>query len=88
MSNERRISHGFRLRVAGEDEPTIFLWSIMPEGIQDVQALDSGGAKLTVKLPDGNTITHAVVESKEEIEGRIAKCKELDEKCQDTNHIS
>jgi hypothetical protein len=88
MSSERKISHGFRLRVTGVSEPTIFLWPIIPESIQDLEALDSGGAKVTVRLPDGNTITYAVVESKEEIERRIAECRKLDEKCQDSNHIS
>ncbi|UCE07426.1 MAG: hypothetical protein JSW07_05175 [bacterium] len=88
MNKESNIAHGFRLRVTADSEPTIFYWPIIPESIQDIQTIDSGGAKVIVKLPDGSTITHEVIESKEEIESRIAKCKELDEKYQDANHTS
>jgi len=82
MSNERKIRHGFRLRVARDTEPTIFFWPVIPESILAVHALESGGANVTVNLPNGGTITQAVLESKEEIEDRIAKCQELDAQCQ------
>ena len=86
MNEKNSIKHGFKLRVAGGKEPTIFLWSILPESIQDIQALDSGGASVTVKLPNGDSITQSVVESKEKIEMMIAKCLQLDEEYQDTNY--
>jgi hypothetical protein len=86
MNEENSIKHGFRLRVAGDEEPTIFLWPILPESIQDIKTLDSGGASVTIKLPNGDFITHSVVESKEIIEMKIAKCQQLDEECQGTNH--
>ena len=88
MNKESNIVHGFRLRFAGDGKPSIFYWIIFPENIQDVQTIDSGGAKVTVKLPDGTKNTEEVMESKDEIESRITKCKELDEKCQDANHTS
>ena len=88
MNKKCNFAHGFRLRFVGHGKPPIFYWSIFPENIHDVQTIDSGGAKVTVKLPDGTTNTEEVIESKEEIESRIAKCKELDEKYQDANHTS
>ncbi len=86
MNEENSIKHGFRLRVTGDERPTIFLWPILPESIQDIQALDTGVASVTVKLPNGDSITQSVVGSKEKIEMMIAKCQQLDEECQDTNH--
>jgi hypothetical protein len=86
MNEENSIKHGFRLRVAGDEGPTIFLWPILPESIQNIQALDSGGASVTVKLSNSDSITQAVVESKEKIEMLIARCQQLDEECQDSNH--
>ena len=88
MKKESNIVHGFRLRFAGDVKTSIFYWIIFPENIHDVQTIDSGGAKVTVKLRDGTTNTEEVIESKGEIESRIAKCKELDEKYQDANHTS
>jgi len=88
MSKESDIVHGFRLRVAGDSGPTIFYWPVMPEGIQEIRSIDSGGAEVTVKLPDGKTISLEVMESKEEIESGIAKCKELDKRCQNANRGS
>ncbi len=84
MDEENSIKHCFRLRVAGDEEPTIFLWPILPESVQDIQVLDSGGASVTVKLWNGDSITQSVMESKEKIEMMIAKCRQLDEECQDT----
>jgi hypothetical protein len=80
MNNESNIVHGFRLRVAGDNGPTIFYWPVVPEDIREIRSIDSGGAKVTVNLPYGKTISVEVVESKEEIENRIAECKELDQK--------
>jgi len=81
MNEENSIKHGFRLRVVGDEDPTIFLWPILPESIEDIQVLDSGGSSITVKLPNGDSITQSVVESKEKIEMMIAKCQQLDEEC-------
>ncbi len=86
MNEENSIKHGFSLTIAGEEEPTIFLWHIIPESIQDIQAIDSGGASVTVKLPNSDSITHSVVESKEKIEMMIAKCQQLDKESQDSKH--
>ena len=81
MNNESNIVHGFKLRVVGDNGPTIFCWPIIPEYIQEIQTMDSGGAKVTVKLPNEDIITCEVLESKEEVESRITECKELDQKC-------
>jgi hypothetical protein len=86
MNEENCISHYFKLNVAGEKGSTIFFCTIIPDTVKNIKSLDTGGAEITVRLPNGRTMTHSVVASKEEIESLIAKCKELDAQCQDDSH--
>ena len=79
MCDDKIIHHGFRLRVLGKSEPTIFYWPLLPDNIVDLQFKYSGGTDVTIKLPNNKTVTHAVVESKEEIEAQMSKCRKMDE---------
>lgn len=81
MDENKGITHGFRLRLAGTDGPTIFFWAIFPESIVDLQPLESGGTSVTAKVPNSEPITLAVVESIDEIQQQIETCQELDKTC-------
>ncbi len=81
MDNNKSIIHAFRLRLAKTDEPSIFFWSLIPDSIVDLQPSESGGANVTAKLPNGESVTHTVVESVNEIQRKIEECKELDKTC-------
>jgi len=85
MDENKGITHGFRLRLAGTDEPNIFFWSLFPDSIVDLQPLESGGTTITSKLPSNETITHPVVESIDEIRQQIERCRELDTACKQTD---
>ena len=88
MDKDNRIQHGFRLRVAGKEQPTIFFWPILPDNILDLHQLESGGTNVSVRLPNGDSVTHNVLESINEIQLQIARCRELDKVCQHENHNS
>ena len=81
MDKNKVISHGFRLRLGGTDGPTIFFWPLFPDSIIDLQPLESGGTKVTAKLPNNKTVINSVVESVEEIQRQIETCRELDKTC-------
>lgn len=86
MDENKGITHGFRLRLAGTDGPNIFFWSIFPESIVDLQPLESGGTNVTSKLPNNETVTHPVLESVDEIRRQIQTCRELDKTYRHTEH--
>ncbi len=86
MDRDKRIQHGIWLRLAGTDEPSIFLWPIFPDSIVDLQPLESGGTNVTVRLPNNPNVTGSVEATKEEIEQLIETCRELDRTCQHTMH--
>jgi hypothetical protein len=85
MDKNKRITHGFRLTLAGTDGPSIFFWPLFPESIVDLQALESGGTNVTAKLPNNEPVTHTVVESVNEIRRQIETCRELDKTCKHTD---
>ncbi len=82
MDKNKNIVHAFRLRLAKTDESSIFLWPLIPDSIVDLQPSESGGANVTAKLTNGESVTHTVVESVNEIQRKIEECKELDKTCQ------
>ena len=81
MDENKRITHGFRLRLAGTDGPNIFFWPLFPDSIVDLQPLESGGTNVTAKLPNNEPVTHPVMESVDEIRRQIETCRELDKIC-------
>lgn len=85
MDENKGITHGFRLTLAGTNGPNIFLWRLFPDSIVDLQPLESGGTNVTGKLPNNETVTHPVLESVDEIRRQIQTCRELDKTCKHTN---
>ena len=86
MDKDRKFRHGITLRLAGKDKLSIFLWTIFPDSIVDLQPLESGGTNITIRLPNNSNVTIPVEETKEEIEQLIEACRELDKTCQHAQH--
>lgn len=84
MDTHRKFRHGITLRLAKTDKPSIFLWSVFPDSIVDLEPLESGGTNVTVRLPHNPNVIIAVEATKEEIEQLIETCHELDRTCHDS----
>ncbi|MDD5328131.1 MAG: hypothetical protein PHY02_10025 [Phycisphaerae bacterium] len=71
--------HLLVLNIAGDDgAATIFIYNSLPEQIVDVKPLVSGGAEVTLTLPNRELLPFKVTQSEEEIRKTIALCKKLD----------
>lgn len=79
MANDFKPVHGFRLNAAdGAGAPSIFLLSVFPESIIDVQPSASGGSSITIRMASGDSGTFEFTQSAELVQQMIQQCKELD----------
>ena len=80
MSDITKQRMTIQLNVAQNDgDPSIFLWSVLPEHIIDLRKSTSGGTDVTVKLPNGEQVTHSVTQDIDQIKRAIEICKKTDD---------
>ena len=79
MENLSKKRMAIQLNVARNDNnPSIFLWTILPEHIISLRQSISGGTDVTVVLTNGEKTTLTVIQKVEQIKNAIEKCKQTD----------
>lgn len=79
MENLTKKRITIQLNVAQNDSnPSIFLWTVLPEHIIDLSQSDSGGTDVTVALPKGDKATLSVTQHLDQIKQAIEICKQTD----------
>ena len=64
--------------VQNDSNPTIFLWTVLPEHIIHLSQSGSGRTDVTVALPKGEKVTVPVTQKLEQIKKAIEICKQAD----------
>lgn len=68
-----------QLNIAQSDNnPSVFLWTILPEHINDLKKSTSGGTVVTVIFPKGEQVTLSVTQDIELIKQAIELCRQSD----------
>ena len=79
MGNLSRNRTAIQLNVARNDNnPSIFLWTILPEHIIELSPSSSGGTDVITALPNGEKVTTTVTQKIEQIKKVIEICKKTD----------
>ncbi|MCK4818455.1 hypothetical protein KA005_21980 [bacterium] len=79
MHNLTKLRTTIQLNVSQEDgDPSIFVWTILPEYVTDLSQSESGGTDVTVLLPNGEKATLTVTQDLDLIKKAIEICKQKD----------
>lgn len=79
MENLTKQRTAIQLNVAQNDNnPSIFLWTVLPEHIIGLSQSDSGGTDVIVALPKGDKVILSVTQHLDQIEQAIEICKQTD----------
>lgn len=64
--------------VKNDVDPSVFLWTVLPEHIIDLNKSTSGVTVVTVLLPKGQQVTLSVTQDIDQIKQAIEICKQTD----------
>lgn len=79
MADITKQRMAIQLNVAQNDgDSSIFLWTVLPEHIINLNKATSGGTDVTVVLPKGEQVTHSVTQDIDQIKRAIEICKRAD----------